>query len=101
MKTSLANGTCEGVDRPLALVTEHRGAASGRQVAVDVSEIAEWSVNRPQPAGAADNRYPRQRVVPLVTPVPVALGCAIGVGENRVVRVGATDRGRVRCSDAA
>ena len=84
-----------GVDRPLALVPEHRRAARGRDVALGVGEVAVRAVDRPQAVGPAGHRDPRERVVPLVAPVAVALIRAVRVGEHRVVLVHAADRRRV------
>ena len=69
VKTSLASVDLRGVDRPLALVAEHGGAARGGEVALGIVEVAERPVDRAQPVGAAGDRDPRQRVVPLVAPV--------------------------------
>ena len=90
-----------GVDRPLALEAEHRGAAGRGEVAVGVVEVAERPVDRPQPVGAAGDRDAGQRVVPLVAPVELARTVLARVGEHRVAAVRAADRGVWLCIDAA
>ena len=94
-KTSLASSIWLGMDAPLALEPEDRGPAGGDQVALRVAEVAEGPVDRPQPVRPARDGDARQGVMPLIAPVqfPLGLVVPVRVGDDRVVRIRAADRG--------
>ena len=57
------------MDGPLPLDAERCRATGGEREARRILEVAERSVDRPQPVGAAGHRHARDRGVPLVTGV--------------------------------
>ena len=86
----VGQGDLGRVDRPLALVAQHRGAARGGAVPLGIAEVAVRAVDRAQTVGPAGDRDAREGVVPLVAPVPRAVIRPHRVGVGR-----AADRGRV------
>ena len=93
----VGQGDLTGMDRPLALAAEYRGAVALGGVAVGVGEVAEGPVDWPQARGAGGDDHSRGRVVPHIAPeIGARAALLLGVGEHPVIGVGSADRRRPR-----
>ena len=81
---------------PFALAAEGGGTARRGPVAVGVREIAVGTVDRSETVGPGRDHHPGDGKMPHVTPMAYPFPSRIGVGQDRVIGVGAADVRRPR-----